>query len=152
MKKLISTLVISIVFAFTVLGAITFITRPQTSEEKEKYRNIADSIALNVSGQGLSMSFIPESENKDGAFRFLTYSRITNKDNSCTLYVSIYSTENNKHLTVSYPCQVKERIIYSVGLDFANVSTYSLMEYLLMGGVSFLICFSIITAVKVAKG
>ena len=151
MKKIISTLIISIIFAFMVLGAITFVMRMQTAEEKESGRRIADSIALNCSGQGLSSPFIPEGETKDGTFKFWTYSNIKNDDKSCMLYVSII-TENHKHLTVRYPCQVQDRIIYSVGLDFANEKTFSLIEYIIMGVSSFLICFTLINTVKVIKG
>ena len=151
MKKILSTLILSIIFAFTMLGAVTFVMRIQTSEEKERSRNIADSIALNCSGQGLSRPFIPEGETKNGTFKFWTYSTIKNDDKSCVMYVSII-TENHKHLTVSYPCQVEDNIIYSVGLDFANEKTFSLIEYIIIGASSFLLCFALINTVKVIKG
>lgn len=151
MKKLLSSLIISIVFALTALGAITFVMRMQTSEERERGRKIADSIALNASGQGLSMPFIPESEDKNGAFKFYTYSTIKNDEKSCMLYVSII-TENHKHLTVRYPCQVQDNIIYSVGLDYAREKTFSVIEYIIMGASSFIICFAFINTVKVLKG
>ena len=152
MKKLLVPLIISLIFSFTILGAFTFFTRLQTSEEIEKYRKVSDSIALNVSGQGVSSPFIPESETKDGKFIFLTYSTIKYDDSSCMLYVSIYETEDHKHLTVRYPCQIQDNIIYSIGFDYANVSTFSLIEYIILGGIVFLISFSIIAVVKVAKG
>lgn len=151
MKKLLSSLIISIVFALTALGAITFVMRMQTSEERERGRNIADSIALNTSGQGLSRPFIPESEDKNGTFKFYTYSTIKNDEKSCMLYVSII-TENHKHLTVRYPCQVQDNIIYSVGLDYAREKTFSVIEYIIMGVSSFLVCFTFINTVKVLKG
>lgn len=151
MKKILSSLIISIIFAFIALGAITFVMRMQTSEEKERGRKIADAIALNASGQGLSMPFIPESEDKDGRFKFYTYSNMKNDEKSCMLYVSII-TENHKHLTVRYPCQVQDNIIYSVGLDYAREKTFSVMEYIIMGVSSFIVCFAFINTVKVIKG
>ena len=144
MKKTIVSLIISVIFTLSALGAITFFTRLQTSKEKEKYREIANSIALNVSGQGLSMPFIPKSEE----IRFVTYAAPNNK--ACTLYVILILPEN-KHAVYSYPCQVQDNIIYSVGLEYANYSTYCLTEYIIMGVFAFLLCFSITCAVKFKK-
>ena len=151
MKKLLSNFIISGLIAVVVLSACSFFMKIQTTEEKKNYRKIADSIALNESGQGLSLAFIPDSEDKDAKFKFWTYSVIKNGEKSGVLYVSII-TYDKKHLTVRYPCQIQDNIIYSVGLDYAREQTFCLIEYFIMGISSFILSFSIVSCVKIIKG
>lgn len=148
MKKILSTLIISIVFSFTFILAISFVMKMQSASEIKKNRKIADAIALNISGQGLSEPFIPDSET-DGTFKFFTYSKVS-KDHTGILYVSIMD-ENFKHLTVRYPCQIRDKIIYSVGLEFASAKTFSIIEYIIIGLTSFVLCFTVINTVKILK-
>ena len=147
MKKTIISLIFSFIFTIVALAAITFFTRLQTPEEKEKCRVLADSIALNSSGQGLSMPFVP----KDGEeeIRFLTFcSLISDKEKECRMTVIIVLPESKQHATYSYPCKIQGNVIYSVGLEYVKYSTYCLQEYVLMATISFLLCFSIISAAK----
>lgn len=147
MKKLLSMIIISLLFSLSLLLTLTFVMKPETVEQKNSFRNLADNIALNISGQGLSMPFIPNSEAKDG---FKAISSIENLDkDSCNLYVIIM--KDNKHLTMKYPCQIQDSIIYSVGLDYAHEYTFAVMEYILIGSIAFIICFAFLGAIKVIK-
>lgn len=148
MKKLISITIISVLFSFTLLITLTFVMRLETSEQKKNFRNLADNIALNTSGQGLSMPFVPDSETKEEDVKVITIIKNLKKD-SCTLYVILI--KDNRHLTVQYPCQVQDRIIYSVGLDYAHENTFALLEYILLGGIAFIVSFAFLAAVKVVK-
>ena len=148
MKKLLATLIISSVFTLATLVVITFIMRVNTPDEKKEFKNISDSIALNSSGQGISSSFIPKIENEDG-FKFLAYFKISKDYKSGTLYVSVI--KGNKRQSVKYPCQVQDNIIYSVGLEYARETTYSLAEYGAMALFVFLIIYSLLLTAKVIK-
>ena len=133
-----------------MMGALTFVMRVQTSEEKTKLRSISEAISLNLSGQGLSMKFIPKFEDNNGKIKFFTFTTINANDKSCTLYVSILD-ENMKHSTFRYPCKIQDGVIYSVGLEYVKEMTFCLQEYVIMGTVIFLISCLIISAIKIIK-
>ena len=149
MKKLLSTIVISLFFSFTLIISLTFVMRVEDAQQKQEFRNIANSIALNTSGQGLSMSFLPESETKETEnIKVLTFIKNGKKD-SCKMYVMLI--KDNKHYSVEYPCQVQDGIIYSVGLDYAQEKTFLVMEYVIIGCISFFLCLAILASIKIIK-
>ena len=144
MKKLLSTILLCLLISFASLITLTFVMKGEAGEQK-RIRSICDSMSLNTSGQGLSMPFLK----KNDEFQALCIISKVN-DNSCTMHVIVY--KDGKKLTVKYPCQIKNQVIYSVGVEYAHVSVFCLTEYVIIGSIIFCISFAVLAAIRIIKG